>query len=569
MSIYKQFYTVFPLFVQCLVFLFVPFVAADGQQYLHSIHLPPKRVAVIGEVELSLIKKPSMANRDTGAGSAGTSTAYYLRQLAEDARIPTEITIFERESYIGGRSTTVDVFGNPSYPVELGASIFVHENTNLVNATRDLGLRIKGSSSRSTQKRQESKSEDDADSLGIWDGTQFVYSVKDSFNWWEIGKLVWRYGLSPFRAQSAMKNTIQKFKEMYHAPIFPFQSLTVAVGKTGLLNTMASSGAGFLQKNGVSDSFAREIIQSSTRVNYGQNLPLIHGVETMVCLAAEGAMSIQGGNWQIFEGMVASSGANLRLNTSVTSIERDTTKGTVTLKTDNESSNRNSLEDDSLTFDEVVIAGPLQYSGLSISPPLDHTPDEIPYVKLHVTLFASPHLLDPKFFGLDANAHAPSTVLTTLPKDVDLGSSRAGVGPAGFWSISTLDTIIPSPNDASNNTQKQYVYKIFSPERVTATFMSEILGLQLESPPTFASANSNGSIADLPKEDITWFHEKIWNTYPFEYPRVTFEDPVVAPNVWYTSGIESFISTMETSSLMGRNVAALIVDGWQRKLFFV
>lgn len=484
-----------------------------------------------------------------------------------------EITVFERASYIGGRSTTVNVFGNPSYPVELGASIFVHENTNLVNATRDLGLKVKGSSSSSTssntqtsQKRQESKaSEDDADSIGIWDGSQFVYSVKGSFNWWEIGKLVWRFGLSPFKAQGAMKDTIQKFKEMYQAPIFPFQSLTDAVEKAGLLNTMASPGADFLRKNGVSDDFAREIIQSSTRVNYGQNLPLIHGVETMVCLAAEGSMSIQGGNWQIFEGMVAASGANIRLNTSVTFIERNPSNGTVTLKTAN-SNNKNKLEDPSLTFDEVVIAGPLQYSGLSISPPLEHTPDEIPYVKLHVTLFASPHLLSPKYFGLDTNARAPNTVLTTLPKGVDLGSSRAGVGPAGFWSISTLDTVTPSSSSSNNNnndtSQKQYVYKIFSPERVTANFMSEILGLEA---PTGPASKTNGSIADLPKEDISWFYEKIWNPYPFEYPRVTFQDPVVAPNVWYTSGIESFISTMETSSLMGRNVATLMVDGWQGK----
>jgi len=33
-------------------------------------------------------------------------------------------------------------------------------------------------------------------------------------------------------------------------------------------------------------------------------------------------------------------------------------------------------------------------------------------------------------------------------------------------------------------------------------------------------------------------------------------------NLWYTSGIESFISTMETSALMGRNVAKLVVDEW-------
>lgn len=52
----------------------------------------------------------------------------------------------------------------------------------------------------------------------------------------------------------------------------------------------------------------------------------------------------------------------------------------------------------------------------------------------------------------------------------------------------------------------------------------------------------------------------MWHSYPYEYPRVTFEGPELAPGFYYTSGIESFISTMETSALMGMNVAQLIVD---------
>ena len=37
----------------------------------------------------------------------------------------------------------------------------------------------------------------------------------------------------------------------------------------------------------------------------------------------------------------------------------------------------------------------------------------------------------------------------------------------------------------------------------------------------------------------------------------------MARGFYYTSGIESFISTMETSALMGMNVAQLIVDDFQ------
>lgn len=43
---------------------------------------------------------------------------------------------------------------------------------------------------------------------------------------------------------------------------------------------------------------------------------------------------------------------------------------------------------------------------------------------------------------------------------------------------------------------------------------------------------------------------------------MTFEDTELARGFYYTSGIESFISTMETSALMGMNVAQLIMDDY-------
>jgi prenylcysteine oxidase/farnesylcysteine lyase len=43
---------------------------------------------------------------------------------------------------------------------------------------------------------------------------------------------------------------------------------------------------------------------------------------------------------------------------------------------------------------------------------------------------------------------------------------------------------------------------------------------------------------------------------------VTFEDPELARGFYYTSGMESFISTMETSALMGMNVARLVMDDY-------
>jgi len=74
-----------------------------------------------------------------GAGAAGASAAFYLAHFGalEKLGLQTEVTIFERSDYVGGRSTVVWPWNSDPYatpggsnleveePVELGASIFV------------------------------------------------------------------------------------------------------------------------------------------------------------------------------------------------------------------------------------------------------------------------------------------------------------------------------------------------------------------------------------------------------------------------------------------------------------
>jgi prenylcysteine oxidase / farnesylcysteine lyase len=437
---------------------------------------------------------------------------------------------------------TVNVLGNPAYPVELGASIFVEANHNLVEAAKRLDLNVTEADHR---RPRESK-----DDLGVWDGDRFVYTQSGS-SWWNVVRLLWQYGWSPMKAQNLVKQTVSNFLKLYNQPLFPFSSLSEAAANADLVGATGSTGAEFLQKNGISQSYAREIIQAGTRVNYGQNLPLIHGLETMVSMAAEGSVAVEGGNWQIFAGMLNLSNAFVRLNVPVTTIHRnDDGKFAIHFIGDNR------LPEVSL-FDDVVIAGPLQDSNITISPPFDHPPDKIPYVTLHVTLFSSPHRLSPQYFKL-AGASVPEVVLTTLPPDLDLGSRCDGVGPSSFWSISILRTVNVSITPEGTS-EKHYVYKIFSPKRPTAKFIAEILGVDEPQDPEHLT------IGDLSKADISWFHEKTWHSYPYLYPRTTFEEISLGPNIWYTSGIESFISTMETSSLMGRNVARLMVRAWSQE----
>jgi prenylcysteine oxidase / farnesylcysteine lyase len=487
-----------------------------------------------------------------GAGAAGSSTAYHLQQFAVDRAISLDITIFESSSLIGGRTTTVNALDDPRYPAELGASIFASVNHILVDAAKDFDLTtVNPDATRPKETKYE---------IGIWDGLEFVYkATNDGFSWMDMAKLFWRYGLAPIRTQRLMKSTVAKFLKMYEEPLFPWKSLTEVAMQVGLLDATATTGQQFLRSNNVGEKFGREIIQASTRVNYGQNLGLIHGLETMVCMATEGAMAVEGGNWRIFDGMVTRSGAQVRLNTSVEGIARLEEGGYELALSRAGKHSDGSAEELKDVFDSVIIAAPFQYSGIKISPALLQSPDEIPYVTLFVTLLTSPHRLSPKFFSTSSSSLSdqdhesiPEMVITTLPADLDLGSSPRGVGSTGFWSVSTLRAV-------EVNSSTQFLYKIFSPEPLNATFLSRLLDF----PRVQADANHNeGNIKDMAKEQISWSYEKKWHSYPYEYPRITFEElNLDGKGLWYTSGIESFISTMETSALMGKNVAKLIVEG--------
>lgn len=412
-------------------------------------------------------------------------------------------------------------------------------NRILVSAARELGL-ITTTGDRPRESPE---------TLGVWDGETFRFVQSEGgYMWWNIAKLIWKYGLALIRTQRLTQEVVGKFLKMYDAPHFPFKSLSETSFGLGLTEITSTTGSGYLAANSITPPFSTDIIQASTRVNYAQNLGEIHGLEAMVCMSTNGAMAVKGGNWQIFNGMIRTSGAHMALNTSVSRVLKQE-DGTYLVESTSASHSDSSTEQ----YDTVVLAAPFQYSNIEISPPLAHTPDKIPYVNLHVTLFASPRKLSPLAFNLPAGSSVPEVILTTLPSSAD-SSDSDNRAPAGFFSVSTLRHV---RNKGYHTPRVEYLYKIFSPQPVNATFLSSLLGI-----PAPASRKGEG-LAAIEKEDVSWVYEKSWNSYPYLMPRVTFEDSQLDDDLWYTSGIESFISTMETSALMGRNVAKLIVDGWE------
>ncbi|KAJ9148661.1 Prenylcysteine oxidase [Pleurostoma richardsiae] len=492
-----------------------------------------------------------------GAGAAGASTAYHLHKFAEEAGVGINITIFEKTNHIGGRTLTVDAYDDPLERIELGASIFIAQNYILNNATQEFGLLL----------REPYGEEDEL--LAIWDGESFVYQqASNSYWWWDIAKMFWKYGLAPYRAQKLTQTTVNTFLKLYEAPFFPFRSLTGRAFELDLARITGETGEQYLKSNNIGELFSHDIIQAATRVNYASNLGLIHGLDTMVSMAPEGAVTVADGNWQIFDLMVKKTGASISLNTTVSSIAlADHAPGSAQSKyiiKTRDADIAAGAEDttNAIAFDDVVLAAPYQFSGIKITADTDDIIDEIPYVQLHVTLFASPLKLSAEFFNLAANAKVPTTVLTTLGPGDNATSGASGAGKAGFFSISTLRTI-KNPKTG----KAEYLYKVFSPTKLTSEWLSSLLGVEV--PETFIKTFTETAPSTEPEsqgppetdELISWYYPHVFYSYPRAYPRVTFQDPILRDGLYYTSGVESFISTMETSALMGKNVARLIVDG--------
>ncbi|KAK8922602.1 Farnesylcysteine lyase [Metarhizium anisopliae] len=479
-----------------------------------------------------------------GAGAAGTSAAYHLQKYAEEEGLAVNITVFEKTDHIGGRTVTVNAFNEPGQPVELGASIFIKDNHIMYNATRDFDLSLTGLTEPQP-----------ADYTAIWDGETILFrSEAGASKWWDAARLFLKYGLAPYRAVQLVKSAVGTFLRLYETPYFPFRSLTQRAFELGLLRLTGVTGEQYLRDNNINPDFVRDLMQSATRVNYASNMAYIHGLEAMVSFSTEGAVAVAGGNWQIFEKLLQHSGAAYYPNTSVATLAFQ--KGTdkpgsapkylISTKSSGSKSKAAKLP---TAFDNVIIASPWQFSGIEAAKGvIKHRIDTIPYMKLHVTLFTSPFLLQPSFFGLEAGTKAPSNVYTTLGKDEEAHEGPEGVGRTGFYSISTLRTVTNPKTQG-----KEFLYKIFSAEPVNSTFLSDILGTPV--PSCFISNETTGKV-----EPISWYYPHWFYSYPIESPRVTFQDPIVGRGLYYTSGVESFISTMETSALMGMNVARLMAD---------
>ncbi|CAM0139874.1 hypothetical protein VKS41_007218 [Umbelopsis sp. WA50703] len=472
----------------------------------HTLEQTPIQVHPVIEKRVAII----------GGGAAGTSAAFWLSNVF-GSRVNVSTTLYERNNYLGGRSTTVPIKGDEERHgyMELGASIFVPVNYNLMNATKKFNLTLTILVDRNISEK-----------IGVWDGEQFLFQETSS-GWFDKVRAIWRYGLTPFKIKGIVSAVTGRWLDIYQdTPAFVH--MDTIVNRLGLRNEVELTAAEYYAKEGgLNERYLREIVQSATRVNYGQNLDSMHALGSHISMAAAGAKSIKGGNFKIFEQFAERSSADIRLNTVVADIQ-------TSLEFDHENRpiTRYILETDAGTmesFDAVIVAAPLQSTNLKSF----RRPEMPEYKTIHVTLIAG--VPNPAFFG-KSSSDVPTTIVTTGPPYLD--HFENGIPP---WTTFAQHKLIADTNET--------VVKMFSERRITDDQLSGLF------------------------ESRSWTYRREWDAYPVLktlkssnwMPIVldgNTENGIDTSGIFYVNSFESLFSTMESQTVASKNIVRLLHQEW-------
>ncbi|KAI0946772.1 hypothetical protein AcW1_010141 [Taiwanofungus camphoratus] len=464
------------------------------------------------------VDNASAANRIAiiGAGAGGSSAAFWISKAKERFGLDVEVDVFERNNYIGGRSTVVFPYDNPEFePVELGASIFVNINKNLWRATEEFGL-------------ERINFGDDDNVMGLWDGSEILLTTGGGSllnGWWDTVKIIWRYGYqAPTRTKALVKFIQDKILVLYGRAAPRFTNLTSLADTLGWRTALARTTAEFFDTQGIDRRWTRELVEAATRVNYGQNVDAIHALEGLASLVPTGASSVKSGNFQIFENFLRRSNASVHLNTSVTAIARDNSGSWII---------RTNTSRQAQAYRAVILAAPFHSTSIALSPPsLASSIPVQPYVHLHVTLLStSSRTPNPAYFGLKGET-APTEILTTYQK-----VRMEGAREPEFNSMTYHGKVQGRSGETWEGPEgEEWVVKIFSKERITDDWLESMFG------------------------KVGWVLRKEWDAYPVLPPTTTFPPIKLAQGLYYVNAFEPFISTMETETVSARNAVDLLLQ---------
>ncbi|KAJ2356046.1 hypothetical protein IWW50_000702 [Coemansia erecta] len=504
-----------------------------------------------------------------GAGAAGSAAAYFAQEeLLARGEPPAEIHVFERSDRVGGRAHVGTVeHNNVTLHFEQGASMFISKNRHLMEMARRFNLTLcehpctfaTGLRSGAARSLEASLG-----GYGIWDPKgaegrgEWIVGPGGRWRVLDIAKALWRYrGTGDLnhvrkRTTAAVDEFLQSYDEFANRSRGIYTTWDEYLADKPILQSSLYYRAYeyYLSTGeGVRRRFLEEVVSLATRVNYMQDIDTVNTLGAHISMAAESdtAYSVAGGNYQIFEHMLASSKARLNLRTVVTDIQRsNATAGRYVLSVQSDGS---SFEDE---FDTVIVATPLPLANLTILDNKHRDAVATEYVHMYVTFAIGTLRAD-----LFPKGRIPRLVVTPYHTTTP------------FNCLSILACL--HPDGAGNGRQCRdgpVLTKIFSHQPVDLEQIFETVNWQHQqewhSYPKLSPLNA-GYVDEDPKS--TAFYPQRSSPPPIVLDRFGNDDMVelaaaaARPGVFYVNGMESLFSTMESQTVAARHVVRLALFG--------
>ena len=471
-----------------------------------------------------------------GAGISGGLFAFELQAQAQSST-SRDVTIFERDTSVGGRIRSVSLPQIVRATAEAGSPAFYVEDWCINQAIKKVGLEIVQPNPLLLPRK-----------TGIWNGSHFWQSstcAAKAPSWRDILK----YGLSPWRWRKVARRVLDNWDSF--ASTETVNNITRELERHRLQQLVEQPATEYLHGAGISKKYSSDLIDTCTRKRFLQALPTVHSFAALMAAQDNPTGPIRGGNSRLVEDLLQESKSQLHLDTAVLRIglgQSHRYRVTYSKRTSSEDASPPSGLVKSQEFDKVIIATPLRTANIDLGDLSNFsTAAMIPYSDVHVTLLLTPAKLSPSFFNLP-----DSTVMTD-----DVMVTAHASDPIGLYSISESqecwidDRFCHFVGPLCDQVVCENLYRIVSGTQIEDIDIVRMIGGQFRND------------TPLLEQGISWVHRQPWpSSIPAHRPIANhLQELEIAPGLFYLGGAEEVISSMEMSCRIAKSVARRVSYG--------
>ncbi|WFD43227.1 hypothetical protein MPSI1_001884 [Malassezia psittaci] len=470
-----------------------------------------------------------------GVGASGASAAYFLskaQEQLEERGLPEcgaskgfysiHIGVYERSNRIGGRVCEVHPLDDESLaPISIGAAGIKQTDYFMLRAAHRFGLHM-------VKRSQKSRSR-----IGVWDGEQFLLDDLDESRW-NQWRTYWRYGNGLKKASDLSFQRIYSPKFL-HDPHeqngYPWNGVHAIAQHLEVNNLVTQSTHDYFVKHDIPIAVTDELVGAALRANYAQDTNGAHAYAGIASVSLNNLVAIQGGNALLFEKMLAKSNATRHFgaNGDVTGIMKMESTQNLSSSVRWKIATRDGHEG---TYDMVMLATPWHASGVTLLN-TEKTVPRVDFQRMTTTLVVTDAAQpDPTYFGLDASHNrVPLTILTT--------SKEGSTNQPEFITLSYLRDISHYKFQGTRH-KRLHVVRLHSQDPIPDETLDRL----------FRAGH------------VFWKKEKSWHAYPKMSPTQSLDNFEIDTSLFHLNAMEKLVSSMETSAVAAKNVAALVLERW-------